>query len=58
MFHLPIFEDDLKHGLYHAYYENGKLSVKGYFKNGVRTGTWTYGNRDGTFNRTEKLSSD
>lgn len=37
-----------REGLYKEYYDNGKIKLKGEFRNGKKVGTWTGYNEDGT----------
>jgi antitoxin component YwqK of YwqJK toxin-antitoxin module len=45
-----------KHGPYFYYYENGKLKIKGEYKDDEKSGTWTYYDEKGTLVKTEKYA--
>lgn len=46
------------HGYYHVFYPNGKMKIKGQYKNRKQTGTWVYYNPDGTINKNENYNED
>ncbi len=43
-------------GPYEAYYDNGKIHIKGQLKNGFKDGTWNYYTETEQFSRTEEFN--
>jgi len=53
------YENDLPVGKYYRYFEDGSTKQEGqYSKKGIRTGEWTYYNRDGSVKHIEKLDEN
>ncbi|MDQ3071741.1 MAG: hypothetical protein M3Q97_00560 [Bacteroidota bacterium] len=47
----------VKHGPYFYYYENGKLKITGYYRDGQKHGEWKYYSADGKLDKTEKYDN-
>jgi len=43
----------LLHGIYEHFHANKQLAVRGFFKKGLKNGTWTYWNEEGKLTREE-----